>query len=311
VFSIAPPSLFVLLQFFELPSDALNFEIQVMRFGIRRFQSLAFAGQGFLFLLLIYYNVRSFFSWRAAYLMPLAIGVLGLSLLSGHRWVVAIVGATVLLCAYAQRFYTVRNSIKIAAVLIVSFALLHVGAERMPLAFQRAISFVPGVPIATQAQADAASTVSMRTALIQVGLQLIPVYFWIGRGFARFSDDPFAQWEPTGMTAHVNQGVFYNGFIGLMVNTGLFGTIFMLVFLVATSACAWRIMQHLRQQGCEDNFSRVACIAASLWFANVIGFLLLHGDSEFAMKTFSMQAGLLLVCDSLLRRRLTAAAPAA
>jgi hypothetical protein len=38
---------------------------------------------------------------------------------------------------------------------------------------------------------------------------------------------------------------------------------------------------------------------------------LLHGDSEWAMKTFSLQAGVLLVCHYHLNKRLTAAtAPA-
>jgi hypothetical protein len=42
---------------------------------------------------------------------------------------------------------------------------------------------------------------------------------------------------------------------------------------------------------------------SSLWLANLIAFLFLHGDSEFAMQTFSLQAGTLLVCRHLLRQR--------
>ena len=38
--------------------------------------------------------------------------------------------------------------------------------------------------------------------------------------------------------------------------------------------------------------------------ANVIAFIVLHGDSEYAMKTFSLQAGLLVVCHYMLRDRL-------
>ena len=89
-----------------------------------------------------------------------------------------------------------------------------------------------------------------------------------------------------------------------MVNTGLFGTLFMFLFLFMGSVLAVKVILHLREHGVEDEFSRVSCIVACLWMANVIAFIVLHGDSEYAMKTFSLQAGLLVVCHYMLRDRL-------
>ena len=111
-------------------------------------------------------------------------------------------------------------------------------------------------------------------------------------------------WDPTYITMHVNQGKFYNGFIGLMVNTGVFGTLSMLIFLWAGSYLAYSIMAHLRLYGCEDWFSRMSCIVASVWMANISAFLFFHGDSEFAMKTFSLQAGMLIACKRCLDYRI-------
>ncbi|MGC8991835.1 MAG: hypothetical protein ACP5MD_17095, partial [Verrucomicrobiia bacterium] len=181
---------------------------------------------------------------------------------------------------------------------------------RMPQAFQRAVSNLPGIKLDYQARLDAENTMYMRRVLFKIGLGLIPDYFWIGRGFARFLDEYSAYWDPTVVTFHVNQGAFYNGFIGLMVNTGVFGTAAMLSFLFLGSRKAWQIMQHLRTYGCEDVFSRLCSVAAGLWMANVLAFFFLHGDSEFAMKTFSLQAGALLLCHHLLRKRLESAAVA-
>jgi len=80
---------------------------------------------------------------------------------------------------------------------------------------------------------------------------------------------------------------------------------------LAGSKLAWGIVRHLRAYGCADNFARVCCIVAGLWLASVLAFLFLHGDSEFAMKTFSLQAGVLLICHYHLSKRLIAApAPA-
>jgi hypothetical protein len=190
-------------------------------------------------------------------------------------------------------------------------ALVYAYADRLPVAFQRSVSFLPGVRIDSEAKYDAAGTVMARKLLFHVGLTMIPEYFWVGRGFARYMDEYSLSWDPTTVTFHVNQGKFYNGFIGLMFNTGVFGTLFMLTFMLAGSKMAWGILRYLRTYGCADNFARFCCIVAGLWLANVLAFLFLHGDSEWAMKTFSLQAGVLLVCRYHLGKRLTAtAAPA-
>ena len=44
-----------------------------------------------------------------------------------------------------------------------------------------------------------------------------------------------------------------------MVNTGLFGTLFMFLFLFMGSVLAVKVILHLREHGVEDEFSRVSC----------------------------------------------------
>ena len=152
---------------------------------------------------------------------------------------------------------------------------------------------------------DGLSTMETRRILRVEGFKMMPQYLWVGRGFGQSGfGDHSLQWDPTAITYHINQGRFYNGFIGLMVNTGLFGTCFMLLFLLAGSVIAIKVIFHLRAHGVDDEFSRVSCIIACLWMANVVAFLALHGDSEYAMKTFSLQAGLLIACQYMLRERL-------
>jgi len=306
VFSVASERFWVILYFLELANDALNFEIQNLQFGIRRFQSLAFFGQGFIFFMLVYFNLRDFFRSRAIWLLPVAIGTFGISLLSGHRWVVLILCFTLLFCGYAQRFFQWHNVAFVTGVLVALLTFVYGFSDRLPLAFQRSVSFLPGVRIQNVTRTDADNTMKLRKTMFTVGLNLIPQYLWMGRGFARYMDDWGAYYDPTTITAHINQGKFYNGFIGLMINTGVFGTLFMLTFILTGTRVAWQIIMHLRQYGCEDDFSRICSVVAGFWMANVLAFLILHGDSEYAMKTFSLQAGVMLICHVLLRRRLTA-----
>ncbi|MBK28598.1 MAG: hypothetical protein CMO77_07165 [Verrucomicrobiales bacterium] len=216
----------------------------------------------------------------------------------------AIIVLVTFFCTLAQRVYNFRNLVIGGLMIALGLFVAYGFADRMPLAAQRAISVLPGVEVHRDAELDGSSTMETRRILREEGLKMIPHYLWIGRGFGQSGfGDHSLQWDPTAITYHINQGRFFNGFIGLMVNTGLFGTLFMGLFLFMGSLIALRIIIHLRKHGVEDEFSRVCCIIASLWLANVVAFIALHGDSEYAMKTFSLQAGLLIACEYMLRNR--------
>ncbi|MBI5775064.1 MAG: hypothetical protein HZA89_15165 [Verrucomicrobia bacterium] len=314
VFSFAPQELFVLLQFFELPGDALNFEMQNMRFGVRRFQSLAIVGQALIFALMLRFHLRDFLGVRGFVLLPLALGIMSLGLASGHRMMLVIVGLTVAFCAFTQKFLTVKNALVTLCLAVLTLVAAYQFARETPLAVQRALSVLPGIDIDNQSLSDGAGTMETRRTLRQVGWQLVPQYLWLGRGFGMSSAVDFSSlWDPTGVTSHVNTGKFYNGPIGLLVNTGLFGTLFMFVFLGASTWIAVRMMFRLRRIGCDDTFTRMCSVLTGLWMANVVVFIFLHGDSEHALKSFALQAGLLMVCNIQLEkvRRGRADSPAA
>ncbi len=306
-FAFSKGQFYLLLQFFELANDAMNFELQALNLGIRRYQSFYLVSQGFILLILTRVSLQEFLSPKGFGLVPLVLVFLGLGLLGGHRYLPVILGITLFLCAISQRFFNVKNTLLALAVLGVSLFASYAFADRLPLAAQRAISFFPGIEVSQNAKQDAVATLEMRRVLRKLGMEMAPQYFWVGRGFGQSATgDHSLRWDPTGVTTHLNQGKFYNGFVGLMVNTGVFGTFFMLLILGSGSVLAWRVMRHIRTYGCADTFSRVCSLVASLWMGNAVAFLFLHGDSEFAMKTFSLQAGMLLACHACLKARLTA-----
>jgi hypothetical protein len=303
ILSRAPEGLFFLLQFFELSGDAVNFELRAARFGIRRYQSLYIVSSGLFCLVLTLFSLRDFFNKKALLLIPTVAAVLGVGLLSGHRYLAIIVVGVFVFCAYAQRFFDMKNSFVAGAAAVLILFCTYGFADRLPLAVQRALSVLPGISIDTHAKQDGDATFETRRQLRRIGLQMIPDYFWTGRGFGLATTDYSWQWDPTSITTHINQGRFFNGFIGLMVNTGVFGTLFMLIFLGGGTLLAWRVLQYLRLHGCDDSFTRLCAVISGLWIANTVAFLVLHGDSEYAMKTFSLQAGFLLACHVKLKQR--------
>ncbi len=305
VFSVAPKAWFFLLSFFELSNDALGFEMMSQMRGVRRFQSLSIFGGAFVFLVVVLYRIRDFMTLRGFFPLVFALSIFALGLMGGHRMMITTVGFTLAVVAYTQRFYNTRNLLLMTAAATILLIFVYTQVEHLPQAVQRSISFLPGLTIDPQARYDAESTMMVRKTLFRLGLQMVPDYFWVGRGFARFLDD-YSLWDPTTITFHISQGKFYNGVIGLLINTGFFGAVTMLGFMYGGTKVALRIIRHLRTYGTNDTFSRVCAVVAGQWVANAFSFIFLHGDSEWAMKTFSLQVGMLLVCDLLLRKRLDA-----
>jgi hypothetical protein len=260
--------------------------------------------------LLIKNKLNDFLTAKGVWLIPASLAIVGTGLLSGHRYTVVIIVLVMSFMVFTQKLITMRNAMTGSLVLALGLTISYGFAERMPLAAQRALSVLPGITVHRDARLDGLSTMETRRILREEGFKMMPQYLWVGRGFGQSGfGDHSLRWDPTAITYHINQGRFYNGFIGLMVNTGLFGTCFMLLFLLGGSVVAIKVIFHLREHGVDDEFSRVSCIVACLWMANVIAFLALHGDSEYAMKTFSLQAGLLITCQYMLRDRLRAEPP--
>ena len=301
VFSRASRAFMPLLQFFELPNDAVSFEAASLRHGIRRFQSLGTFSQGMVMLLLVLNPLKNFFSGRGVILIPTTLAILGVGVLSGHRYLLLIVGITAFFCMAGQRVFHAKNIILLMTVFVLGVGMVYLIAPELPLAAQRAVSFLPGIGVDAGARADASTTLFVRERLRSTGWAMVPEFLWMGRGFGMSSlTDYSAFWDPTTITLHVNQGRFYNGFIGLLVNTGMFGTLFMMLFLLAGSAVALRIIFGYGPDHYQTRFHRLCIVVSSLWMANTIAFLFFHGDSEWAMKTFALQAGALITCRALL-----------
>ncbi|MFM7214933.1 MAG: hypothetical protein ACKO3H_08660, partial [Verrucomicrobiota bacterium] len=65
----------------------------------------------------------------------------------------------------------------------------------------------------------------------------------------------------------------------------------------------FRILGYIRAVGAEDPFLRTACVIAGLWAAQAGSFVFLHGDSEYALKTFALHASMLMACDWRIQMR--------
>lgn len=299
------PEVFWVFYVLDLANDAINFELGSEVTGIRRFQSFSFVAIAMLHLALILVPLRKIFSKSAIWFIPLLLLIAGLGLPGGHRGVLVLVGGILLITSWSQRIWSVVRLTGMSLIAAIFLGVVYTVGESLPLAAQRTLAVLPGIQLDSVAVEDARSTLGGRSTMREVGKTLIPYYLWRGRGFGPSSEPvPFYGFDQYGTIAeHVNYGRFYNGPIGLMVNTGVPGTLCLLGLVAASTLVCIRILRHCRTHGVEDRFIRFACVNASTYLVNVFIFLFLHGDSEFAMNTFGLQSGLVLATDWALRSR--------
>jgi hypothetical protein len=307
VLAIIPGAANILLRVLQLPTDAAFFEFYTQQFGFRRLQSLFYVCPRLVFALLMYYSVKDLLGRRSWWLVPAILGLLAAGLGSGHRANLIHTGGVLIALFWVQKAFTPRNMILTASTLILGVTLLYAGAEFMPSAVQRAVSFLPGIAVDSNVAADAAATWYSRIEATRRGAEMIPEYWLLGRGFTRYADlIPNSREVLDSVAYAVLQGYFLNGFVGLMVNTGLFGTVGMCIFMFGGARLAGQVVGQARVVGFESSLARTSAVVASLYFVDVIFFFLIEGNVDWALSRFGMYVGILFACERLLRQRLLA-----
>ncbi len=291
--------------FLDLANDAISFEMGTSAGGMRRFQSFTIVAVAMYQALLVMQPMRRFFDRHVIFTAPLLLGILAMGLPGGHRGILVMFIGIGLLCGWAQRIFNAPRVLMALAIATLLTATVYTVARDLPLAAQRTLAVLPGIEINAVAVEDARATYEGRVTMRQIGIDLIPNYLWRGRGFGLADEAvPYFGYDPYGViTEHVNMGRFYNGPIGLMVNTGIPGTVFLMGFIFFVSRVAYRILVYIRRHGANDGFLRLSCVVASLWLTQTFVFIFVHGDADFAMNTFGLIAGIVLSCDWALRRR--------
>lgn len=302
----------VVLQFFELSSDTLNFMAQYEAGGFRRWQSLSRFGSGLVMVLMIAVPLRHFTSIRAVFLLPVLLALLAMTTLGGHRSSIIEIGAVAGVVAVTQRLTHFRYLAGAIIFVVGTVALLYLLAPRLPDAGQRAISFLPGIDVRYEVKQDAEKTMITRQVLRKRAVKLIDQYFWDGRGFGVDLDlANYARLRQDAITYHEIMGRFYSGPIGIFVSCGVFGfALFMIFLLTATWRCL-KLIGALRRSGKITAFHRVAGVFCGKFVWAAFSYCFITGDANTAMKLFLPLISVIIACDIGLRAEARARAAAA
>ncbi len=304
-FAFAAGSAFYpLLYFFDLSTDAFGFEAQAQYGGIRRFHSLARIALNGSYLLILAIPIRQLFSLRSVGWLGLFGLLLLVGLLGGHRGLLALLGMTLLLMSWTERIWDPLRTLVAILVLSAGLLLVYSNAKALPLSAQRALSALPGIQLNALADDDGRNTFMGRAVMRDVAFELMPTYWLVGRGLQFVPNLPREVMAyDTSVRENIEVGRFYNGLIGLAVNTGLPGTLFFSVMLLGGSSVAIQILRRFRRHGMSDRFERVCGLTACLWLTTAFYFTFLDGSSDFALTNFAVPGSLMLALHQRLLQR--------
>lgn len=298
----APGQAIYLFYFLAPSSDMASFAISEFRW-FARYQSFKLAAPGLLFLLLVSVRSERFRSLSAVYLIPLCAAIVGVSLLSGHREAVVLPMLVVGLYFWAVRFFNINSLLMLSLSALAGYVVLFFALDELPLSVQRSLSFVPGFQVHSIAAVNASETFTLRWELTKYGWNQAPHYAWLGRGFTVHSSPTPLEMESI-LAKHVWSGHFYNGFIGLLVHTGIIGTLGALTIYLGGILLALRVIRQIRRMGgAQSVFDRVAIMVASYCIAKPVYFLVANGNSKVALQEFMLPIAFLLACERFVVRR--------
>jgi hypothetical protein len=235
-----PSKLYFLYYLFPLESLPTTMTIQDLTAPetIMRYSGLGFAAAALFAFLLARYGVKEMLSGTKIWRFLLLSAAFAVSMFGGFRNSLAYLVMVFLLVFWLEGLLRSKYTVILSVLALVGSLIVIPMASRMPLAFQRALSFLP-IEVDPEARAQAEASTDWRVQMWRAVLPDVPRYLWLGKGVSisaaenelaqqlerthRFSvDDPAAL-----------VGNFHNGPLSALIFFGIWGMIAWIWFTVA------------------------------------------------------------------------------
>jgi|GEM_PF-2299416 Lipid A core - O-antigen ligase and related enzymes len=251
------------------------------------------AANAMLLSLLCLVPMKKFFRFTGIGWLGVFAAIVALSLLSGYRLMTASLILIAALTLFLQKGFTTPRLALLFLAGCIGLFFVYFFASELPNSVQRAISWLPGIDVSNVAQSDAFQTVEWRLRLWRVALEYLPDYWLVGKGFSYNLAEALAaremiyrddlQW------ALVMSG-YHNGWLSMILTTGLLGTIFCLVLLIVPVREHWKI--HNRPWNSEVLHRYHGVFLAAIT-ANAAIFVIVYGDVHVTFPVLFFQWAIL------------------
>jgi hypothetical protein len=260
--------------------------------GMARIGALSWTGPAVFLWLLARFGIRGLFDvgrpWRLAlFAITVAAGVCG-----GFRWVLVMFVLTFVILFFLEELHRTRylalflGSFALMAVLLVPFV------NKLPLAAQRTLSFLP-LNIDQVSRDSAIASSEWRIQMWKAALPEIPKYLWKGRGYSHEAQEieyasnvAFRRFEDPWSGA-LMMGDYHNGPLSVIIPFGIWGVIAFLAFIYV----AIKVLYRHYSQG-DPALRRINALLLASFLARTILFFFVFGTIYSDMFLFTGILGL-------------------
>jgi hypothetical protein len=253
LYPIAPSWMNIVFHFFPPSGGAI---VSGFDLGVARLGGLGNGASVLYLWMLARYGLRGIFLggklWRPVLLI--FFGFFGL--MGGFRSTLFIMGFSFIFMFFSEKLYRTRMLGIFVLIGILGATLMVPLSDKLPLTFQRAMSFIPGLHVSTQAKAMADASTNWRIQMWTALLPQVPQHLLIGKGFA-ISPEDYNQMMTagTGFTAvdAAGQGLalandYHNGMLSVVLGFGVWGLIVLVWFMFAGVRVMYNNMRYGRAE---------------------------------------------------------------
>lgn len=230
----------------------------------------------------------------------------GLGMLSGFRSAILLPIVTLFVQFFAENLHKTRYVVGLAGFFGACAIFLAAFSESLPLAAQRAISFLP-VRVDPIAAMDAKNSLAWRFDMWKVVVSdVLPNHFWFGKGYSIDPTDIYLAEESVkrgfqnDFEMSVRTGDYHSGPLSVIAPFGIFGTVPFALFLIAALRAMYR---NYRQSDADTK--NINTVLFSYFVAQLIYFVLFFGGVETDMWIFASTVGISLTVNGGVKERVT------
>jgi len=226
------------------------------------------------------------FRWRGPGKMPIILlTFLGIFLagLTGFRLrlisIMLFVGVFVFVSAKNRRILTV---VKFVGAVLALLLVAAIFASRLPVAVNRAMSWIPFLDVSREAEISAYGTTAWRLRLWQQMIDIAPHYLLVGRGFAFSPYDlsevmPFVGIDRYDLAVALATHNYHNGPLGLLLDLGVAGLVVGMLVLIIP---AFGVYRATREPWHDQRLALCYRLLLAKFAALLAVFVLIYGDTR-------------------------------
>ena len=241
-------------------------------------------------------NEKGKIIYKKRFILYLLIEIILISL-SGHR--MTIIENSILFFLYFKFIinykFNFKYIFKLITLIFILFFIIIIFYEKLPLFIQRVFSFLPFLK-SSEIGEDASASNLFRILLWLNAYNLLPQYFWIGKGFAFINNHVSGSNYFEIIEEFTNYGAFHNGPIGLIINLGIGG------FIIGITILIKLIKKCIKYFKIEYNSKVYYKIFYLYTIKSIFIFIFLYGDLQTNFQDILLNAILLKIISSNIQK---------